>query len=63
MVYKGSPTLLSHLVLLGTLLIGVVHPRPLSWIPRLNLTWARSNLGSQITCMVGFEFPAPSDSR
>ena len=36
---------------------------PHSWIPGLNLTWARSNLGSQLTCMVGFEFPAPDDSR
>ena len=29
---------------------------PHSWIPGLNLTWARSNLGSQLTCMVGLSF-------
>ena len=30
--------------------------RPHSWIFGLNLSWARSNLGSQFTCMVGLSF-------
>ena len=30
--------------------------RPHSWFPGLNLTWARTNLGSQLTCMVGLSF-------
>ena len=37
--------------------------RPHSWTLGLNLTWAQSNLGSQLTCMVGLEFPIPGDSR
>ena len=32
----------------------IVHPR--NWINGLNLTWARSNLGSLLTCMVGLSF-------
>ena len=34
--------------------IYIVHPH--SWILGLNLTWARSNLDSQLTCMVGLSF-------
>ena len=30
--------------------------RPQGWIPGLNLAWARSSLGSQLTCMVGLSF-------
>ena len=30
--------------------------RPQSWLPGLNLIWARPNLGSQLTCMVGLSF-------
>ena len=30
--------------------------RPQGWIPGLNLAWARPNLGSQLSCMVGLSF-------
>ena len=41
---------------LNHMLHEMVTARPHSWFPGLNLTWARTNLGSQLTYMVGLSF-------